>query len=185
MSKITCFIAMTLDGFIADEYGSVSFLDTINNSGDDYGYTAFFDSVDAVMMASKTYEDILSFGGYPYGNKKSYVITNRIEELNAKTTFQETIEHPIKFYSGDINTIINELRENGAYQHLWIVGGSSIIKQMIELNILDELRVFVVPSLLGKGIRLFDEVNSLNFFNLLGTKTYKKGVVELHYDLKR
>lgn len=185
MSKITCFIATSLDGFIADEFGGVGFLDNINNSGDDYGYTKFFDSVDSVMMGSKTYEQILSFGGYPYANKKSFVITNRIEELKSKTTFQDTIEHPVEFLSGDIGTIIEDLRNNTRYEHLWLVGGGSLVKQLVELGMLDELRMFVVPTILGKGIPLFDEVNSFRFFTLLETITYAKGVVELHYDLRR
>ena len=185
MSKITCFIATTIDGFIADELGGVSFLDNINDSGDDYGYTKFFDSVDAVIMGSKTYEQILSFGGYPYANKKSFVITHRVDELKALTTFQDTIEWPIEFFGGDIGPIIDKLRNDGRYEHLWLVGGGSLVKQLIELGVLDELRIFVVPTLLGKGIPLFDQVNSFRFFTLLETITYAKGVVELHYDLRR
>jgi len=185
MSKITCYIAMTLDGFIADESGGVGFLDNISNTGDDFAYTNFFDSVDAVMMGAKTYEQVLSFGDYPYGHKKSYILTNRIDELEEKTTFQDSIEFPIKFYSGDIGTVISELREKKSYEHLWLVGGASLIKQMLELGILDELRIFIVPILIGKGISLFDTVNSFQLFTLLDTKSYSKGVVELHYDLRK
>lgn len=185
MSKITCYIAMTLDGFIADEYGSVSFLDDVNNIGDDFGYTDFYKSVDAVMMGSKTYEQVLSFGGYPYSNKKSFVLTSRKDELEAKTSFQDTIEFPIEFYTGNIGDIIQALREERRYQHLWLIGGSDLIRQMIEEGILDELRLTIIPKLLGKGIPLFNHVNTFQFFSLIGTKTYSKGVLELHYDLRR
>jgi dihydrofolate reductase len=175
---------MTLDGYIADEQGGVGFLDSINDCGDDFGYQRFFDSVDSVVMGAKTYEQILSFGEYPYSTKKSFVFTNRKEELLARTTFQDDLENPIQFLSGDIKERIEELRGKNSYETLWLVGGGHLIKQMIEEKLLDELILFIVPMLLGTGVPMFEQIKTDGLFSLLSVKEYSKGTLELRYNLK-
>jgi dihydrofolate reductase len=52
--KVVLYIATSLDGFIATKDLSVSWLDKFNNSGEDYGYTKFNDSVDTVIVGNTT-----------------------------------------------------------------------------------------------------------------------------------
>jgi len=71
MRKIILFIASSLDGYIAKNDGSVDWLPANSLSG----YDNFYKSVDTVMMGKKTYDQVLTFGPFPYVNKKSYVFT--------------------------------------------------------------------------------------------------------------
>ena len=74
MGKIILYIATSLDGYIARENGSVDWLPEHAESG----YDEFYKTVDTVLMGRKTYEQILTFGAYPYEGKKSYVLTSNI-----------------------------------------------------------------------------------------------------------
>ena len=71
MRKIILYIACSLDGYIARSDGSVDWLFT----DQDYGYTGFLGSVDTVVMGRKTYDQVLTFGPYPYSGKTGYVVS--------------------------------------------------------------------------------------------------------------
>ena len=75
MRKIVLFIASSLDGYIARSNGDIDWLFTDQN----YGYSKFLDSIDTVLMGRKTYEQVLTFGEYPYQEKKSYVFTKNLD----------------------------------------------------------------------------------------------------------
>ena len=83
MRKIILFIASSLDGYIARENGDIDWLPETGSSG----YDDFIKSVDTVVMGKKTYDQVLTFGGYPYKDKKSYVFTR-----NKNLTKDEDIE---------------------------------------------------------------------------------------------
>lgn len=64
---------MSLDGYIADENGSVEWLESVDSEGD-AGYEAFFDNVDTVVMGRTTYQQIFSLTDtFPYSKKDVYV----------------------------------------------------------------------------------------------------------------
>jgi len=71
MPEVKLFIATSLDGFIAERDGGVDWLFTDN----DYGYTSFFDSIETLILGRRTYEQVLGFGEWPYGEKPTYVFT--------------------------------------------------------------------------------------------------------------
>ncbi len=71
MRKIILFIASSLDGYIAKNDGNVDWLPVSGPSG----YDDFYKSIDTVIMGKTTYDQILTFGAYPYSDKKSYVFT--------------------------------------------------------------------------------------------------------------
>jgi dihydrofolate reductase len=81
--KISVYIATSLDGFIARRDGSIDWLNEANAvvpEGEDCGYMAFMDSVDALIMGRKTYEQVLSFGQWPYRDTPVVVLSrNSIE----------------------------------------------------------------------------------------------------------
>jgi dihydrofolate reductase len=74
MRKVRLFIAASLDGFIAREDGSIDWL----FSDADYGYAQFYDSVDAVLVGRRTYEQAKGFEQKPFSGKKVYVFTRSL-----------------------------------------------------------------------------------------------------------
>ena len=163
-------MATSLDGFTAEENGSVDWLNDFFHPGEDYGMQTFHEQCGTAIMGAKTYEQTLSFN-YWYGNMQGIVFTERdLPRIEGKS---------IQFVSGDPKEIVLLLREKK--KDSWLVGGSSLISQFINKTLLNEMIITVVPRLLGKGLPICQDIKEIKKLKLDGTKTYKDGVVQLKY----
>lgn len=170
MGKIILNLAISLDGYIADESGGVDWLNDFLKPEEDYGMQAFFEQCGTAIMGAKTYEQTLSFN-YWYGNMEGIVFTSReLPLLEGKS---------VQFIEGDPTETVRQLKEKT--KDSWLVGGASLIAQFINNNLLDELIITIVPRLLGKGIALCPELGEIQKLNLQETKSYTDGVVQLKY----
>lgn len=170
-AKITLYIATSLDGFIAKRDGSVKWLDEFNESGEDYDYKEFIGSIKTVVMGNATYKQILGFGKFPYKNQKCFVFTNHDKKKDKNVTF----------VNGDVKKFVNGLDKKEEHR-IWLVGGADLTNQFLKHDLIDEIIIFIMPIILGSGIRLFDENNNKKELELEKTKTYKSGVVRLNYN---
>ena len=164
MGKIILYIASSLDGYIARENGDVDWL-PINT---DSGYDNFYKSIDTVIMGKKTYDQILTFGDYPYKGKKSYVFTR-----NDSLTKDENVE----FVSNVEEFSRNLVSSKG---NIWLVGGSELFSAFLEHKLVDEIILSIIPTVLGKGIPLFQNINQETNLKLIKTTDYS-GLAELTY----
>ena len=172
--SIKLYIACSLDGFIAREDGSIDWLTEYeNNSETDYGYSEFYSSIGTVLMGRKTYEQVLGFGDWPYGEKKSYVFTRQNEPLRR--------EKYVEFVSGDVGEFARRLKEN-TEEDIWLVGGSQLIKVFLEEDLVDDMIVFVVPIILGSGISLFDRIGREIRLKTGRVERYENGLVRVDYE---
>ena len=172
MRKIILYIAASLDGFIAKEDGSVDWLQKYESpSDDDYGYSAFESNIDTLLMGRKTYEQVLEFGEWPYKGKKCYVFTKKSIE-DARVT---AISNPIEFTK-------SLLDRDG--KNIWLVGGSQIITLLMNYKLVDEIILTVMPVILGNGIPLFTNIASEINCKLLSEKSYKSGLIQMHYKIQ-
>jgi dihydrofolate reductase len=169
------YIAQSLDGYIADEEGGVGWLEE-RGQGGEFGYTEFFDRVGAVALGAATYEQIVSWGiEWPYAGKPTWVFTHR--ELAVPKGAD------VRFTDRPPREVVPEIeRETGG--NIWLVGGGSLARQWIDERVLDELILFVVPVLLGRGVRLFGETVETDL-DLTKAKAYENGFVEVRYRLPR
>ncbi len=171
MRKAVLFIAMSLDGYIADERGGVEWLDGHDPDTENIdAYSEFVQNADTVIMGWNTYHQIvteLSPLEWVYGNLTSYVITHR--KLPPKDNIFFTDKDPAE--------LITELKSRDG-KNIWICGGASLVGQLADL--IDEYQISVIPTILGKGKRLFDTVQDEVKLKLLSTRNYK-GIVELVY----
>lgn len=167
----------SLDGMIAKSDNSISWFET----SDDYengvigeNPEAFLNSIDCYVMGSRTYElaeELSKDYGWAYGNKPTIVLTTRQFQKNRRN---------IEFYSGDLKKLINE-RFKPKYKTVWVVGGSMLVKEFLRQNLVDEIRVSVLPIVLGGGLPFFDNIGKELKLHLTDTKGYKNGMVELCY----
>jgi dihydrofolate reductase len=171
----------SLDGIIARKDNSVSWFETSSTYekgvvGEDP--VEFLKTIDSYVMGSKTYELALKLSkdyGWAYGDKPTIVLTNR----NLQT------DRPnIEFYSGDLSKFVNE-RLKPKYENVWVVGGSTLTRDFIRLKLADEIRVSILPIILGDGLPFFNQIGQEQTLNLKDTKAYKNGMVELCYELKK
>jgi len=173
MRKIVLFIAMSLDGYIADTDGKVDWLvgQDSDVEGDD-SYADFVNNVDTVIMGWTTYHQIvtdLSPGEWVYDNLQSYVITHRDCSPKSNVTFVS--ENPC--------TLVNSLKQKNG-KDIWICGGADIVHQLMQNNLIDKYHISVIPTILGSGIRLFDVIDQKTDLRLITSKN-SNGIVELVY----
>lgn len=172
--KLCLFIAMSLDGYIAKPDGDISFLDEMNQEGEDYGYTAYIETIDIVILGRKTYDKILSMGNESfYGERKVYVVTRNPRPDSGQTSF----------YSGNLKDLVLSLKSQPG-KNIYCDGGAEIIQQLLQDELIDELTVSIIPVMLGNGIRLFDRTYPEQKLTLLESKSFPIGLSQLHYAIK-
>ena len=172
--KIILYIASSIDGYIADSSGGIDWL----NEGqaiveEDNSYEKFYENIDVVILGRKTYDQVveeLSPGNYPYKDKTSYVITNRLENDNT--------EDNIVFTNENLIDLVEKLKLEG--KRVWIVGGSSIIHQLVDKDLIDEYEITMIPKILGSGIPLFKEVEESISLELVSSY-FRNGICSLKY----
>ena len=173
-STVTLHVVSSLDGFIAKHDNSVSWLE---NSGEVYEGGVSEESAEEVMRAidcyvlgSRTYEHALQLG-WPYGDTPTVVVTNRELPSTRKS---------VEFYSGDLNRLVEEILAP-RYRNIWLVGGAVLCQSFLRLGLVDEIRLTIMPVLLGDGLRLFGNSSTETRWRLKDVVAYKTGVVELLY----
>ncbi|MGB4984594.1 MAG: dihydrofolate reductase family protein [Erysipelotrichaceae bacterium] len=174
MRKIICFIAISIDGYIADENGDVSWISGDGSATDNgESYYQFIETVDTVVMGYTTYNQIiteLSPENWVYDGLKSYVVTHR------KLTDMDNII----FTDEKIEVLINKLKYQKG-NNVWICGGASVINQLIKKDLIDVYHLSTMPIILGKGIKLFEYGIPKSELTLKFISS-KNGVIESIYE---
>lgn len=170
MRKIILFIASSLDGYIARKSGEIDWLFT----DQDYGYSDFYSNIDTLLMGRKTYEQVLTFGEYPYEGVKTYVFSKNTDLSLAPDT---------EIISDNIKTFVSSLKEKNG-KNIWLVGGAQLVFELINAKLIDEVILSIHPIILGEGIGLFPTKISPQFFQLTQCQSYNTGLVQLSYDLR-
>ena len=174
MRNVILFIAMSLDGYIADRNGGVDWLAGQDEHAEtaDF-YAAFQPGIDTVVMGWNTYHQIvteLSPDEWVYAGLTSYVVTHR-EGAAPADGIVFTAQNPCD--------LVRELKQ-GAGKDIWICGGADIVQQLVEADLIDEYDISVIPTLLGGGIRLFGQGAEETKLRLIRTQV-SNGMVELVY----
>ena len=169
MPKIVYYVAASLDGYIADAAGGVDWLP--QGDPDDYGYTDFYSTVDAVVMGRRTYDQVLTFGEWPYAGKPAYVFTGQAPN-SGPPEVGFTQAEPSDF----VRAVASQY--SGA---VWLVGGANLAEQFRRSGLIDEYRVFIIPVILGRGVPLFSGDAPPTSLRLETAQTYHSGVVMLRY----
>lgn len=174
MRKAVLYIAMSLDGYIADKNGGVRWLADKQNDESNMGsYPEFLKTVDTVVLGYRTYHQIvteLSPGAWAYKGKTSYVITHRQEKSTDEIIF--TAEAPA--------ALVARLQAQKG-KDIWICGGAAVANQLIGLDLIDRYHITVIPTILGDGVRLFQKHNTEKKLRLVSSKTYS-GLADLVYE---
>ena len=167
----------SLDGFVTKKDGSVSWMESKDNyekgmTLTDEDVEAFLKTIDCYVMGSRTYELALKLG-WPYGDVPVVVVTHRDLPVERKS---------VEFYSGELSTLVNH-RLKPKYQSIWMVGGPMLARDFIRLNLVDDIRITMVPVILGGGMPFFNHIDGEHTLHLKDVTAYKNGMVELWYEL--
>jgi len=173
----------SLDGYIAKKDNSVSWFETVDHYEKGITVTKkemgdFLKRIDCYVMGARTYELALELSkayGWAYGDVPTIVVTHR----------NLPIERPnIEIYTGDLDILVNE-RLKPKYKNVWLVGGAVLTKDFIRLKLADEIRLSILPIILGDGLLFFDHVGHEQALHLQNVTAYKTGMVELCYEVRK
>ncbi len=173
MRKLSLFIATSLDGYIAKPNDDLSFLKLVEKEGEDYGYAEFTATIDTLIIGRKTFDYVLKEIGashYDNGKRDVYVITRTKKPSIGK----------IKFYTGNLTELVNKLKSEDG-KNIYCDGGAEIINELLKNDLIDELIISVIPILLGNGKRLFKEGRPEQTLELVASKAFDTGLIQLHY----
>lgn len=169
--SVVFYIATSLDGYIATPEGSVEWLSPFEVEGEDYGYGDFFDSIDGLVMGRTTYDQVLGFGDWVYGEKPCWVCTGRSlqpPQPNIIPTAQTPAEVVQTAHSQEV-------------QRLWLVGGAKLADSFRQAGLISEYILSWMPVLLGDGIPLFGAGGPMEALQLVQSQVYDNGVIQTHY----
>jgi dihydrofolate reductase len=171
MRKVVLYIASSLDGYIAKPNDDLGFLSIVEKEGEDYGYAAFIETVDTVILGRKTYDWIMAHvPAYVHDDKTTYVITR---------TPQPNRDHT-NFYTGTLKDLIADLQSKPG-KNIFCDGGAEIVNELLKENLIDDMIISIIPILVGNGTRLFKDGRPEQLLQLVSARSFEKGLVQLHY----
>lgn len=177
-TKVSVYIATSVDGFIARTDGAVDWLNKENAvvpEGEDCGFAAFMNSIDTLVMGRKTYEQVLSFGQWPYGQTPVVVLSHN--SISFPSSLPDTVTH-----SAESPLDLLERLSNAGVEHVYVDGGMTI-RGFLSEGLVDEITVTVIPVVLGDGIPLFGSMkNDINLAHVR-TTAYDFGFVQTTYSI--
>ena len=142
--KIVLNLAISLDGYIADENGGFEGIVGDGNSALNtdlkWDYKKFLEEIDIVVMGKNCYNQ-----GFhkDFKDKPIYVATS-----------QDITDYDYyHFINGDVCTPIVNLRNEG--KNIFLFGGGVLVDHFLKADIIDEYIIGIIPTILGKGRPLF------------------------------
>lgn len=167
-------MALSLDGFIADNDGGFSWIHGDGNNENDtsskFNFSEFLESIDVIVMGRKSYEDCPKETLESFQSKKLCIATS-----SAITNLRDNEE----VIEGDVCSKIREISKS-AQKSVWVFGGADIANQFIKSDMVDEYVLGVIPVILGGGRRLFSEDNPMISLSL-SECTVQEGIVISRY----
>ncbi|MGB0749307.1 MAG: dihydrofolate reductase family protein [Magnetospiraceae bacterium] len=171
MKRFRYYVAMSVDGYIGPPGGRLDWLAPFEHI--DVGYAAFEAEIDTVVLGRATFDQIAKFDDWPYAGKRALIWTS--------SPLDTDIEG-VEAFSGDAGELSWKLRREGEGD-VWIVGGGRTAGAILRAGHLDTVELFVLPVLLGNGIRLFSAGGSEMALELVDSKQFGAGIQHLSYTI--
>lgn len=178
--RIILDLAVTLDGFIEGENGEVDWC----IMDPDMGFTNFLNQIDTILYGRKSYD---LWGQYTPKVEDSDTEKEIWELVHSKEKYvfsrkQKATDQQAIFINDNVVEEVIKLK-NKPGKDIWLYGGASLITTFINLGLVDEFRLSVHPVVLGAGKPMFIDIKQRLNLNLVHTRTFSSGVVQLIYHL--
>jgi len=183
MRKLIAGINMTLDGFC--DHTAMIADDEIHQH-----YNELLSNADTLIYGRITYQLMESYWPAvvknPTGNKpidEFAVLMDNISKIVFSHTLKNVEWKTARLAKRSIKEEVLELKQsrNGGSRDI-LVGSPSLIVACANLNLIDEYQLSVQPTIAGKGLPLFKNINNRINLKLLKTKTFRCGAVTFYYE---
>jgi len=182
MRKVIAAINMTLDGICDHTVGVV-------DENLHHHYSTLIENAGVILYGRTTYQ-LMQFWQTLLTNPSSQKSMNEfassinnIKKIVFSGTLHDTGWDSAEIANRSLDETVLELRQQSGKDIL--IGSRSLIIQLLNSHLIDELQISIHPMLEGKGLRLFDQINERIIFKLTQTKTLDSGVLIGHYEPQR
>jgi dihydrofolate reductase len=174
MSTVFAGMAASLDGYIQSESGDRSWLDDAMAPGEDYGFAETEARTGAYVIGAHTYREV---GGGAGGGVPTYVVTHDAALATGRN---------VHAYSGDLTQLIDDVRADiDPGKDICVFGGGQLVTQLLDLGLIDELGLSIIPVVLGGGVPFFGAISSSTRLELIECRPFPSGIVALNYRVLR
>lgn len=172
MNKIILYIATSKDGYIADHNGGVDWLPQPSSTAEleVVGYYALLNSIDTIVMGSKSYQQIIGFGDWGWKDKQTYVFSQH--NLAADEQYVVVTKDTPRAF-------VSMIKNRAEGKNVWLLGGASLAQSFAKEGLIDQVILTVVPTVLSKGISLGID---MNMFVLDREQVVSDCIVQLFYN---
>lgn len=194
MRKVVLLMHVSLDGFVGGPNGEMDWIHVDDEMFDTVGKLT--DEADTAIYGRVTYEMMESY--WPTAAEQPTATKHDIEHANwvnaaVKIVISKTLKETDPIVIGWNNTRIIHDNLPGEIQklkqqrgkNLLMIGSPTTVHSFMQHKLIDEYRLYINPVILGNGIPLFKWIKDRINLKLLEAKTFKAGVVGLHYETKR
>ncbi len=181
MRKVVLQMAITLDGFVAGPDGEMDWLFSASDEISKAYVDDLLNKSDHILIGRNMAPGFLDY--WPKDESEFGAKINRLP----KTIFSKTldkVEWPDVTVAKDIASEIARLKSEPG-KNLILYGGAGLVQSFINLNMIDEYHLVVVPVILGKGLPLFANLKSSTKLKLIKTTTNSFGIVIFNYEPER
>jgi dihydrofolate reductase len=169
MRRVRYAVAMSLDGYIAGPDGEADWI----IMDPDISFRALFEQFDTFLMGRRTFEGMAATGGGAQSGVQTIVFSRTLRQQDYPN---------VTIVPEDPEQALSDLRSKPG-KDIWLFGGGSLFRSLLEARLVDGVETSVIPVLLGEGIPLLPPNPSSERFKLTLTssRTYKTGIVSLEY----
>jgi dihydrofolate reductase len=175
MSKVFAGMAASLDGFIQSESGDLSWLNDAMAPDEDYGFAETERRTGAYVIGATTYREMGGSSGG--GTVPTYVVTHDAGLATGKN---------VHAHAGDLAQLIEAVKADiDPGKDICVFGGGQVLTQLLELGLIDELGLSIIPIVLGGGVPFFGAIGSSTKLELMECRPFPSGIVAVNYRIRR
>jgi dihydrofolate reductase len=172
MRRIRYVVAASLDGYIAGPNGEFDWI--IMDPEIDFG--VLYKSFDTVVMGRKTFEFAMTQGETGSMPGMKTVVASR--------TLRPQDYPKVTIVSDRLEEELTRLRAEPG-KDIWLFGGGSLFRSLLDAGLVDAVEVAVMPVLLGGGIPLLAPPAGQVKLKLVDSRAYRTGIMALEYTVER
>jgi dihydrofolate reductase len=175
MRQINSWLFVTLDGVIeAPEKWVIADNDMFQAVEADYATS------DALLLGRRTYETFAASWPQRGSEVPNADWMNNTRKYVASTTLESPEWNNSTVLQGDVAEAIARLKKEDG-KKIMVNGSGALVRTLMRDHLLDQLRLFVHPVVVGSGIRLFDRDSDPAELELVDSHVYDNGVISLIY----
>jgi dihydrofolate reductase len=168
MRRIRYIVASSLDGFIAGPQGEYDWI----IMDPDFDFAELWSRFDTILLGRRTFEVTLRPGAPGWMPGMQIIVFSRTLRQQDYPEVTMVAENP--------EGALTNLRSKPG-KDIWLFGGGTLFRSLLEAHLVDTVEVVVMPVLLGEGIPLLPPPAKQTKLKLLGNKAYKTGIISLEY----